>query len=128
MFRYLFALALMAWTGAVLAHDHNRPDLSEWFERLRDRRGDRCCDGSEAMHLSEVDWEITGSHYRVRVPTTPGGFKLAMAGATNVETEWVYVPDAAVIDEPNRANVTLVWPLYGPTGVSVRCFIPGTMT
>ena len=72
------------------------------------------------MHLSEVDWEINGNHYRVRVPTTSGGFARAMAGATNVETEWVYVPDEAVIDEPNRANVTLVWPLYGPMGVSVR--------
>lgn len=51
----------------------------------------------------------------------------AMAGATNVETEWVYVPDDAVIDEPNRAKATLVWPLYGPMGVSIRCFIPGTM-
>jgi hypothetical protein len=50
-----------------------------------------------------------------------------MAGATNVETEWVYVPDDAVIDEPNRAKATLVWPLYGPMGVSIRCFIPGTM-
>jgi hypothetical protein len=42
-----------------------------------------------------------------------------MAGATNVETEWVYVPDDAVIDEPNRAKATLVWPLYGPMGVSI---------
>ena len=114
--------------GTVLAHDHNRSDLSKWFEKLHDREGDPCCDGSEAMHLSEVDWEINGNHYRVRVPTTPGGFERAMAGAANVETEWVYVPDGAVINEPNRANVTLVWPLYGPMGVSVRCFMPGTMT
>ncbi|MCP3467121.1 hypothetical protein [Bradyrhizobium sp. CCGUVB23] len=120
-------LMLAGIPGAMLAHDHNRADLSKWFERLHDRKGDLCCDGSEAMHLSEVDWEIDGNHYRVRVPTTSRGFERAMAGATNVETEWVYVPDKAVIDEPNRANVTLVWPLYGPMGVSVRCFMPGTM-
>src|ERR1700757_4947817 len=97
MFRSLFAVALLVWTGAVLAHDHNRADLSKWFEKLRDRKGDLCCDGSEAMHLSEVDWAINGNRYRVRVPTTPGGFQRAMAGATNVETEWVYVPaDARV--------------------------------
>ncbi|MGY8679893.1 hypothetical protein Q2941_19135 [Bradyrhizobium sp. UFLA05-153] len=113
---------------AVLAHDHNRADLSKWFENLHDRKGDLCCDGSEAMHLSEVDWATNGNHYRVRVPTTPWGFERAMAGATNVETEWVYVPDEALIDEPNRANMTMVWPLYGPMGVSVRCFMPGTMT
>jgi hypothetical protein len=105
------------------ARAHNRADLSKWFEKLHDRKGDLCCDGSEAMHLSEVDWEINGNHYRVRVPTTSGGFARVMAGATNVETEWVYVPDDTVIDEPNRANVTLVWPLYGPMGVSVRCFM-----
>ena len=51
MFRNLFAVALMVWTGAVLAHDHNRSDLSKWFEKLHDRKGDLCCDGSEAMHL-----------------------------------------------------------------------------
>ena len=121
-------LMLTATPGTVLAHDHNRADLSKWFEKLHDRNGDLCCDGSEAMHLSEVDWETKGNRYRVRVPTTPGGFVRAMAGATNVETEWVYVPDDAVIEEPNRANVTLVWPLYFPMGVSVRCFVPGTMT
>jgi len=128
VFRSLFAVVLMVWAAAVLAHDHNRADLSKWFEKLQDRKGDLCCDGSEAMHLAQVDWEINGNRYRVRVPTTPGGFQRAMAGAANVETEWVYVPDEAVIDEPNRANVTLVWPLYGPMGVSVRCFMPGTMT
>jgi hypothetical protein len=127
--QFLIVAAVLAGIpGTVLAHDHNRSDLSKWFEKLHDRKGDLCCDGSEAMHLSEVDWEINGNHYRVRVPTTPGGFERAMAGAANVETEWVYVPDGAVIDEPNRANVTLVWPLYGPMGVSVRCFLPGTMT
>ena len=96
--------------------------------RLHSRKGGVCCDGNEAMHLSEVDWDVKDGHYRARVPTTSGGFERAMAGAINVETEWVYVPDAAVVDEPNRANVTLVWPLYGPMGVSVRCFMPGTMT
>lgn len=55
MSRNLFAVALMVSTSAVLAHDHNRLDLSKWFAELYDRKGDLCCDGSEAMHLSEVD-------------------------------------------------------------------------
>jgi hypothetical protein len=25
--------------GTVLAHDHNRSDLSKWFEKLHDREG-----------------------------------------------------------------------------------------
>jgi hypothetical protein len=36
MFRNLFAVALMVGTGAVLAQDHNRADLSKWFEKLHD--------------------------------------------------------------------------------------------
>jgi hypothetical protein len=84
MFRNLFAVALMVWTGAALAHDHNCADLSKWFEQLHDRKGDLCGDGSEAMHLSEVDWEIDGNRYRVRVPTTSGGFQ----GAWPAQPMW----------------------------------------
>ena len=53
--------------------------------------------GSEAMYLSEVDCRstatITAFARRQRLEASR-----AMAGATNVETEWVYVPDDAVID------------------------------
>ena len=40
---------------------------------------------------------------------------------------WVEVPDEAVITEPNKAGRTMVWPVYGPEGVSIRCFMPGSM-
>lgn len=111
-------------------HDHMRPDLDNWFTELRSGNGP-CCDGpkTDALHLQDADWETQqkdGSHYRVRVPRNGSDFQRAMHGE-NVETEWVDVPDRAVIEEPNKAGVTLVWPLYGYMGNTIRCFMPGPL-
>jgi hypothetical protein len=38
------------------------------------------------------------------------------------------VPDDAVITEPNRVGRTMVWPIKGSLGISIRCFMPGSMT
>jgi hypothetical protein len=38
------------------------------------------------------------------------------------------VPDDAVITEPNRVGRTMVWPIRGYQGLSIRCFMPGSMT
>jgi hypothetical protein len=37
------------------------------------------------------------------------------------------VPDDAVITEPNRAGRTMVWPVKGALGITIRCFLPGSM-
>ena len=50
-------------------------------------------------------------HYRVRI-----------------DGAWIDVPDEAVITEPNRIGRTMVWPIRGYLGISVRCFMPGSMT
>jgi len=42
--------------------------------------------------------------------------------------EGVDVPYAAVITEPNRVGRTMVSPLRGYLGVTIRCFMPGSMT
>ena len=70
--------------------------------------------------LEDADWRTTtdGKHYRVRVPLSADGTQM----------DWIDVPDEAVITEPNRAGHTMVWPLYGNGGVSIRCFMPGSMT
>ncbi|SRR6266702_3666470 len=117
-------------TTALWAHDHSRPDLDNWFPSLTSNNG-RCCDGpqTDALHLSDVDWETQdkgSSHFRVRIPTNGTDFQRAMKGET-VTTEWVDVPDGAIVQEHNKAGVTLVWPLYGYMGNSVRCFMPGPM-
>jgi hypothetical protein len=51
-------------------------------------------------------------HYRVRI-----------------QGEWIVVPDAAVVTEPNRFGPAVVWPYndrYGNT--QIRCFMPGAGT
>lgn len=113
---------------AAKAHDAAHPERTEWFKSLKSHKG-MCCDGFDALHLKDVDWETQnkdGSHYRVKVPKTKEDFERAALGE-EVETEWEDVPDDAVVDEPNRDGSTLVWPLYGYMGVNIRCFMAGTM-
>lgn len=129
MTRILLLLALIA--TPVLAHDHSRPGLDKWFQSLNSRKGP-CCDGpnKDALHLAEVDWESqhkAGHGYRVRVPKSVNDFAAAMRGE-KVVTEWVDVPDDAVIHEPNLAGQTLVWPMYGYMGNTIRCFMIGSLS
>jgi hypothetical protein len=58
--------------------------------------------------VSDVDWESKDGRYRFRI-----------------EGE---VPEDAVVTEPNRAGRTMVWPIKGYLGMSIRCFMPGSMT
>jgi hypothetical protein len=96
--------------------------LKEWFEGLQSGKGP-CCSDADGSAISDADWMSFEGHYRVRVPRhgylIPGQVQ---------ESVWVDVPEDAVITEPNRAGKTMVWPVYGPLGVTVRCFMPGPMT
>jgi hypothetical protein len=86
---------------------NSNPELKAWFEGLRSGKGP-CC--------SDADWESHNGHYRVHIPNNTG------------EMEWVDVPDEAVITEPNRIGRTMVWPIRGYIGMTIRCFMPGSMT
>jgi hypothetical protein len=86
------------------------PELHQWFEGLRSGKGP-CCSDADGSAVSDVDWETNNGHYRVRI-----------------DDQWIVVPDEAVITEPNRIGRTMVWPIRGYLGVSVRCFMPGSMT
>jgi hypothetical protein len=86
------------------------PELKAWFEGLKSGRGP-CCSDADGTAVTDVDWQSHGGHYRVRL-----------------DGEWVDVPDEAVITEPNRIGRTMVWPLRGYLGLTIRCFLPGSMT
>jgi hypothetical protein len=86
------------------------PELHQWFEGLRSGKGP-CCSDADGSAVSDVDWETAGGHYRVRL-----------------DGVWIDVPDEAVITEPNRIGRTMVWPIRGYLGVTIRCFMPGSMT
>ena len=95
------------------ARDDGRYSLSPlkpWFDGLRSGKG-LCCSDADGFAVSDPDWESKSGHYRVRV-----------------DNEWIDVPDDAVITEPNRAGRTMVWPLKGSLGTTIRCFMPGSMT
>ncbi len=70
-----------------------------------------CCSIADGEAVADPDWESKEGHYRVRL-----------------DNEWINVPDDAVITEPNRAGRTMVWPLRIGAEVSIRCFMPGSMT
>jgi hypothetical protein len=91
--------------------------LHDWFEHLASGRGP-CCSFVDGYVVEDADWETKDGHYRVRVPRV----------ANSEDGIWVDVPDDAVITEPNRAGRTMVWPFYTDQGVSIRCFMPGSMT
>ena len=107
---------LLSIISAQLVHARD-PDgryanspLKQWFDSLRSGKGP-CCSDADGSAVSDVDWESRDGHYRVRV-----------------EGAWVDVPDEAVITEPNRVGRTMVWPIRGYGGLTIRCFMPGSMT
>lgn len=86
------------------------PELKAWFDGLKSGKGP-CCSDADGTAISDADWQSGGGHYRVRI-----------------EGEWLDVPDEAVITEPNRVGRTMVWPIRGYLGLTIRCFMPGSMT
>jgi len=111
------AVALIAsaavFAGSATAHDDGRyanSPLKPWFDSLRSGKG-LCCSDADGSVVSDVDWESKDGHYRVRL-----------------EGQWIDVPDDAVITVPNRAGRTMVWPVKDSAGISIRCFLPGSMT
>ena len=80
----------------------------------RSRSGSTACAAARdrvARTPTDVDWESKDGHYRVRL-----------------DGAWIDVPDEAVVTEPNRAGRAMVWPIKSYMGVTIRCFMPGSMT
>jgi hypothetical protein len=104
---------MMLLIGAVEARDDGRymqSPLKPWFDSLKSARGP-CCSVADGITVLDPDWESNHGHYRVRI-----------------DNEWIDVPDDAVITEPNLVGRTMVWPVKGALGTSIRCFLPGSMT
>jgi hypothetical protein len=98
--------------GAVQARDDGRYSLSPlepWFDSLKSGKGP-CCSVADGLAIADPDWESKDGHFRVRI-----------------DNEWIDVPDDAVITQPNRAGRTMVWPIKGSLGTTIRCFMPGSM-
>src|SRR5258708_34438197 len=84
--------------------------LKPWFDHLASGKG-LCCSMADGESVADPDWESKDGHSRVRL-----------------EEKWIDVPDDAVITEPERAGRTLVWPMRFDDQISIRCFMPGSLT
>lgn len=108
----LVLLLLALWIHPVRAHDHNRPGLDRWYGTLASGKGP-CCGGPsvDAKTLDGPEWGRIGNRYWVIID--------------GVRHD---VPDEAVLNQPNLDGRTLVWPIGGWGGLTIRCFMPGSMT
>lgn len=106
-----FALVII---GAVFllkpafGHDHSRPELAPWFNNLKSKAGALCCSNNDGTAISDADWRSRNGSYEVYL-----------------EGAWRWVPDGAVVTEPNMAGRTMVWPRKTWAGISIVCFMPG---
>ena len=103
---------LVLCTQSALGRDDGRyadSPLKPWFDSLRSQLGP-CCSDADGVAVADPDWDSHQGHYRVRL-----------------DGQWIDVPDEAVITEPNRAGRTMVWPVKTAFGISIRCFMPGSM-
>lgn len=97
--------------GDTFARDDGRyagSPLKLWFDQLASGKG-LCCSFADGVSVQDVDWQTQDGRYRVRL-----------------RGEWVEVPDAALVTEPNRFGPAVVWPYQDLNGATqIRCFMPG---
>jgi len=110
MFLVAVLLGAVAIVGLAHAHDHARPELNGWFDKLQSNNG-ICCSGNDGRTVLDADWESRDGHYRVRL-----------------ENEWYDVHDDAVVKVPNIDGRTVVWPIRYQGRTIIRCFMPGEMS
>jgi hypothetical protein len=99
--------------------------LKPWFDKLKSEKG-MCCSFADGISISDVDWDTKDGHYRVKVPkwVSTNGW----AQTTIPASDWIDVPDSAVVHEPNRFGPAVVWPYIVDGQTAIRCFIPGAGT
>jgi hypothetical protein len=106
-------------SSVVLTKDDGRyaaqdPALHAWFDKLASSKG-LCCSFVDGVRVEDVDCDTAapGGGYRVRL-----------------DGQWIVVPDAAVVTEPNKFGPAVVWPYTDEAGhaagkIQIRCFLPG---
>jgi hypothetical protein len=122
-------IALMPVTDRPVARDidgrYAGSPLKAWFDGLRSGKGP-CCADADGSALSDADWK---TQHKV-IGQTPGiGGPQAIFSdyAVNIDGQWIDVPPEAVITEPNKVGHTMVWPIKGYLGITIRCFMPGSV-
>ena len=71
-----------------------------------------CCSFADGFSVQDVDWDTQDGKYRVRL-----------------YGEWIIVLDNAVVTEPNKFGLAVVWPYMDTNGITrISCFLPGAGT
>jgi len=97
----------------VSARDDGRyasEPLHAWFDKLASGKG-LCCSFADGVSVQDVDWDTQDGRYRVRL-----------------HGEWIFVPESALVTEPNRFGPAVVWPYMDAYGATqIRYFLPGAV-
>lgn len=93
--------------------------LKEWFDTLKSEQGP-CCSDVDGSAVADIDWDIRGDHYWVKIQAQflDGQWR---------EGGWLEVPDSALVKVPNKYGRAMVWPYFYPQ-LHIRCFMPGPLT
>jgi hypothetical protein len=126
------AIALI-FSAPVQARDDGRyaeSPLRSWFDQLASGRG-RCCSYADGVSVADVDWDVQGNSYLVRVCAVPPG--LGETWENCKDKAWVVVPDNALVTGPNKFGPAIVWPysahtVQGSSTTQIRCFMPAAMS
>lgn len=102
---------LIVFAFPAFGHDHSNPGNNDWMKSLHSTGKTWCCNGDDTDAIEDWDTAGPGGSYRVR-----------FRGA------WFNVPENAIVDGPNKAGDALLWMNKGWGGLSVRCFMPGSLT
>ena len=106
-----YAMVVYAWPRDNGRYANMDPKLHLWFDNLASGKG-LCCSFADGVSIQDVDWDTQDGRYRVRL-----------------HGEWIFVPESAVVTEPNRFGPAVVWPYMDAEGATqIRCFLPGSMS
>jgi hypothetical protein len=116
----IFCIAFFLTPAVSYARDDGRfadSPLKPWFDKLASGKG-LCCSFAEGLAIKDVDWDTATVADASGVPH--------VAYRVRVYGQWIIVPDAAVVTEPNRFGPAVVWPYQDAIGATqIRCFMPG---
>lgn len=101
-------IALLIFGIVSFVGHANGQTLREWFDSLKNQRGEVCCFNFDGQSVDDLGWKIERGKYHVWYN-----------GA------WNEIPDEAVVTVPNRLGRAHIW-MRGDG--SVRCFIPGPLS
>lgn len=100
------------------AHFADAQHLNEWFGALASGKG-LCCSFADGSKVEDVDWDT-------KEMCDPQRSGCSVVYRVFLKGEWIVVPEAALVKQPNQYGPTVVWPYTDANGATqIRCFMPG---